>query len=69
VPALPAFDEGELALVNTMDRSLDVYEVACAALVHAALTRRPVPNYHDALGAGRHADTVLAALYRRGMLL
>ena len=42
--------------------------VATAALEHAALTRRPVPDYLGALRAERTADVVLAALYRRGML-
>jgi hypothetical protein len=67
-PPLPSFPSDELALVNAMDRSLDPLAVAVAALTHYALTRRPVPNYHDAMNAHRHADVVLAALYRRGML-
>jgi hypothetical protein len=54
MPALPAFPPDVLAAVNTMD--------------HQALTRRPVPDYHAALGAERIADAVLAALWRRGML-
>lgn len=65
---LPAFPSDVLALVNTMERSTEPYEVARAALTHAALTRRPVPDYSGALHADRHADVVLSALYRRGML-
>lgn len=51
-----------------MDRAAGPYEVAVAALVHAALTRRPTPDYLGALRAEAAADVVLAALYRRGWL-
>jgi hypothetical protein len=63
------FQSEELALVNTMDRELDPLAVATAALVHAAMTRRPTPDYHGALSAARQAEVVLTALYRRGMLV
>lgn len=62
------FQSEELALVNAMDRALDPLAVATAALVHAAMTRRPSPDYLGALRAEHHADVVLTALYRRGML-
>jgi hypothetical protein len=65
---MPAFPPDVLAAVNTMDRSPEPFNVATAAIVHQALTRRPVPDYHAALGAERIADAVLAALWRRGML-
>lgn len=63
------FQSEELALVNAMDRELDPLAVATAALVHAAMTRRPTPDYLGALRAAHEADVVLAALYRRGMLV
>jgi hypothetical protein len=62
------WETGELALVNAMDRSPDPLVVATAAVRHAALTRRPTPDYFGALQAAVVADVVLAALYRRGML-
>ena len=65
---LPAFRSAELELVNTMDRALDPYDVAVAALRHEAMSRRPVPDYQTVLRAERFADAVLAALHRRGML-
>jgi hypothetical protein len=67
-PIPTRFDSAELDLVNAMDRGLDPYTVAVAALQHAALTRRPIPDYLSALKADAHADIVLAALYRRGMV-
>jgi hypothetical protein len=67
-PPLPSWSAYELELVNDMDRSTDALVVATAALVHAAMTRRPVADYHGALRASERADVVLAALYRRGML-
>jgi hypothetical protein len=51
-----------------MDRSPDPLAVATAAIRHAALTRRPVPDYTTALRADRLADQVVTALYRRGMV-
>lgn len=66
-PALRAFPPVLLDAVNTIDRNPDPYAVAVAALTHAALSR-PIPAFADALHAERHADIVLAALYRRGML-
>jgi len=64
----PRWDSAELDLVNTMDRSLDPLAVATAAIRHAALTRRPVPDYMTALRADGLADQVVTALYRRGMV-
>jgi hypothetical protein len=64
----PRWDSAELELVNTMDRSLDPLAVATAAIRHAALTRRPSPDYMTALRADRLADQVVTALYRRGMV-
>lgn len=68
-PALPRFPADVLAAVNTMERSTDVLAVATAALVHHAFTFSTVPDYHGAMRAERHADVVLAALWRRGMLI
>jgi hypothetical protein len=68
MPHMPVFPPDVLAAVNTMERSPEPLDVATAAIMHAALTRRPVPDYHAALGAERIADVVLAALWRRGML-
>lgn len=68
LPPLPRFPSEVLAAVNTMERSTDALEVAAAALTHHAMTRGPIPDYHDMLHADRHADVVLAALWRRGML-
>jgi hypothetical protein len=67
-PPKPRWDSTELELVNTMDRSPDPLAVATAAIRHAALTRRPVPDYTTALRADRLADQVVTALYRRGMV-
>ena len=67
-PALPSYPSVVLDELNRMDRGTDPLTVAVAALTHHAYTRGPVPDYHAALAARRHADVVLAALHRRGML-
>ena len=67
-PPLPAFPPDVLELVNAMERSPDPLTVVTAALRHAALTRRPVPDYAGAMRAEAAADVVLAALWRRGWL-